>query len=56
MLVKETAEIETRMAEKSSWEQANILQKLGLVWRNIKKISKIIKGYFYLLFFLLIIL
>jgi hypothetical protein len=26
--VKETAEIETGMAEKSSWDQANIRQKL----------------------------
>ncbi len=25
------------MAEKSSWEQANIGQKLDLVWRNRKK-------------------
>ncbi len=54
--VKETAEIETGMAEKSSWDQANIRQKLGLVWRNRKKISQIIKDYFYLPFFLLIIL
>ena len=54
--VKETAEIETGMAEKSSWDQANIWQKLGLVWRNKKKISQIIKDYFYLPFFLLIIL
>jgi hypothetical protein len=53
---KETAEIETGMAEKSSWNQANILQKVGLVWRNRKKISQIIKDYFYLPFFLLIIL
>jgi hypothetical protein len=44
------------MAEKSSWDQANRRQKLGLVWRNRKKISQIIKDYFYLLFFLLIIL
>jgi len=43
------------MAEKSSWDQANIQQKLGLVWRNRKKISPIIKDYFYLPFFLLII-
>jgi hypothetical protein len=35
------------MAEKSSWDQANILQKLGLVWRNRKKIRQIIKDYFY---------
>ncbi len=54
--VKETAEINTGMAEKSSWDQANIRQKLGLVWRNRKKISQIIKDYFYLPFFLLIIL
>jgi hypothetical protein len=54
--VKETAEIETGMTEKSSWDQANIRQKLGLVWRNRKKISQIIKDYFYLPFFLLIIL
>ncbi len=54
--VKETAEIETEMAEQSSWDQANILQKLGLVWRNRKKISQIIKDYLYLPFFLLIIL
>ncbi len=31
-------------------------KKLGLVWRNRKKISQIIKDYFYLPFFLLIIL
>ena len=54
--VKETAEIETGMAEKSSWDQANIRQKLGSVWRNRMKISQIIKDYFYLPFFLLIIL
>jgi hypothetical protein len=40
------------MAEKSSLDQANIRQKLGLVWRNRKKISQIIKDYFYLPFFL----
>ncbi len=44
------------MAEKPSWDQANRRQKLGLVWRNRKKISQIIKDYFYLPFFLLIIL
>jgi hypothetical protein len=44
------------MAEKSSWDQANIQRKLGLVWKNIKKICQIITGYFYLPFFLLIIL
>jgi hypothetical protein len=44
------------MAEKASWDQANRQQKLGLVWRNRKKISQIIKDYFYLPFFLLIIL
>jgi hypothetical protein len=52
----ETAEIETGMAGKSSWDQANRRQKLGLVWRIRKKISQIIKDYFYLPFFLLIIL
>jgi len=51
-LLTETAEIETGMAEKSSWDQANRRQKHGLVWRNRKKNS----DYFYLLFFLLIIL
>ncbi len=56
LLVKETAEIETGMAEKSSWDQANIWQKLGLVWRNKKKINQIIKNYFYLSFLFLIIL
>jgi hypothetical protein len=45
--IKETAEIETGLAEKSSWDQANIWQKLGLVWIKIKKISQIIKDYFY---------
>jgi hypothetical protein len=44
------------MAGKSSWDQANGRQKLGLVWRIRKKISQIIKDYFYLPFFLLIIL
>ncbi len=53
LLVKETAEIEAGMAEKSSWDQANMRQKLGLIRRNRKKISQIIKDYFYLLFFLL---
>jgi hypothetical protein len=55
-LHKDTTEIETGMAEKSSWDQANRQQKHGLVWRNRKKISQIIKDYFYLPFFLLIIL
>jgi hypothetical protein len=54
--MKETAEIETGTAEKTSWDQANIRQKLGLVWRNRKKISQIIKDYFYLPFFHLTIL
>jgi hypothetical protein len=44
------------MAEKSSWDQANIGLKLGLVWRNRRKINQTIKDYFYLAFFLLIIL
>jgi len=50
------SEIETGVAEKPSWDQTNRLQKLGLVWRNRKKISQIIKDYFCLPFFLLIIL
>ncbi len=44
------------MAEKSSWDQAHRRQKHGLVGRNRKKISQIIKDYFYLPFFLIIIL
>ncbi len=55
-LKQETAENETRMAEKSRWYQANRRQKTCIVWRNIKKISLIIKDYLYLPFFLLIIL
>ncbi len=50
------SEIETGVAEKPSWDQTNRRQKLGLVWRNRKKISQIIKDYFCLPFFLLIIL
>ncbi len=42
--------------EKPSWDQANRRQKLGLVWRIRKNISQIIKDYFCLPFFLLIIL
>ncbi len=53
---QETAENETGMAGKSRWDQANRRQKPCLDWRNRKKISQIIKDYFYLLFFLLIIL
>jgi hypothetical protein len=55
-LKKETAEIETGMAGNSSWDQANRRQKFGLVWIIRKKISQIIKDYFHLPFFLLIIL
>jgi hypothetical protein len=44
------------MAEWSHKDMANRQQKLGLVWRNRKKISQIIKDYFYLPIFLLIIL
>ncbi len=55
-LKQESSEIKTGIAEKSRWDQANRRQKLGLVWRNRKKISQIIKDYFYLPFFLLIIL
>jgi len=53
---QETAEKEIEMAEKSRWDQANRRKKPGLVWRNKKKIRQIIKDYFYLPFFLLIIL
>jgi hypothetical protein len=56
LLVKETAEIETGMAEKFSLNQADRQQKHVMVWRNGKKISQIIKEYFYFPFFLLIIL
>jgi hypothetical protein len=35
--VKETVEIETGMEEKSSWDQADIRQKLGLVLENYKE-------------------
>jgi hypothetical protein len=42
--VKESTEIETGMAEKSSWDQANMRQKLGLAWRNIeRKLAKLSK-------------
>jgi hypothetical protein len=45
------------MAESSSpGTNANRRQKLGLVWRNRKKIRQIINAYIYLPFFLLIIL
>jgi hypothetical protein len=47
------------MVEKSSLgsrDQANRWQKLGLVWRNIKKISQIINANLFLPFFLVIIL
>ena len=42
------------MAEKASWDQAKRRQKLGLVWRNRKKINQIINDYIYLSFFFLI--
>jgi len=44
------------VAKMSSWDQANRGEKLGLVWRNRKKISQIINDYLCLPFFLLIIL
>jgi hypothetical protein len=53
---KDNAETETEVAEKSSWNQANRGKKIGLVWKNRKKISQIINDYLYLPFFLLIIL
>jgi hypothetical protein len=51
-----TTETESELAEKSSWNQANRGEKLGLVWRNRKKISQIINDYLYLPFFLLNVL
>jgi hypothetical protein len=53
---RDTAETETEVAEKSSWDKANRGEKLGLVWRNRKKISQIINDFLCLPFFLLIIL
>ncbi len=55
-LLKDTAETETEVAEKFSWDQANRGEKLGLVWRNRKKVSQIVNDYLCLPFFLLIIL
>jgi hypothetical protein len=55
-LLKRLQRMKQEWQKKSSWDQANIWQKLGLVWRNRKKISQIIKDYFYLPFYLLIIL
>ncbi len=40
------------MAEKSSWDQANIRQKLGLVWRNRRKLAKLSKTAFRLNYFM----
>ncbi len=40
-------------AEMSSWDQATRGEKLGLVWRNRKKISQIVSDYLNLPFFLL---
>jgi hypothetical protein len=42
--------------KKSNWDPAKRGEKLGLVWRNRKKISQIIYDYLCLPFFLLIIL
>jgi hypothetical protein len=47
---------ESEGTEISSWDQASRGKKLGLDWRNRKKISQIINDYLYLPFFLLIIL
>ncbi len=33
--------MESEVAEKCSWDQENREEKLGLVWRNRKKTSKI---------------
>jgi hypothetical protein len=55
-LLKDTAETESEVAGKSSWDPAKREEKLGFVWGNRKKISQIINNYLYLLFFLLLIL
>jgi hypothetical protein len=56
-LPKDTAEIETGKAEKSSpGTRQTERQVFGLVLRNRKKFSQIINAYLYLSFFLLIIL
>jgi hypothetical protein len=44
----DTAETESEIAEMSSWDQANRWEKLGLVWRNRKKMSRIINDYLYI--------
>ncbi len=48
LLVKETAEIETGMAEKSRLDKANIRQKLGLLWKNTlqRRLAKLSKTTF----------
>ncbi len=51
--VADTEETESEVAEMSSWDR---WEKVGLVWRNRKKISQIINDYLYLPFFLFIIL
>ncbi len=55
-LPKDIAEIETGIAENSSPRTKQTDGKNLVWWRNRKKISQIIKDYFYLPFFLLIIL
>jgi hypothetical protein len=52
----DTTEAESKIAEMSSWDQANRWENLGLVWRNRKKIIQIINDYLCLPFFRLIIL
>jgi hypothetical protein len=51
-----TAETETEVAESPAGTRQTEGGKLGLVWRNRKKISQIINDYLCLPFFLLIIL
>jgi hypothetical protein len=46
MPVKETAEIESGMAEKSSWDQANIRQKIGWFGEIERKLAKLSKTTF----------
>ena len=52
----DTAQTESEIAEMPSWDQANRGKKLGLIWRNKRKISQTINDYLFLPFFLLIIL
>ncbi len=56
IFLKRLQRLEQEWQKSPAGPQANRRQKPGLVWRNRKKISQIIKDYFYLPFFLLFIL